>query len=157
MRWWRVAIALEVHDLWKTYLVGIRGCSARVAVLCGVDLEVERGERVGILGGPASGKTTLLHCVAGLRRADAGTIRLSDVDAASLALIDDRGPIGAPSGRSAIATLVVGRELASLRERVDRVVVLRAGRIEPVDPPAVAPPAVRRVAEPASRRRSELR
>jgi ABC-type transporter Mla maintaining outer membrane lipid asymmetry ATPase subunit MlaF len=139
-------LALEVHDLWKTYLVGILGCSARVSVLCGVDLQVACGERVGILGRPASGKTTLLHCLAGLRRPDAGRIHLH-AGSAGLALFDEGRPVGAPVRRAA-ATLIVGRELASLRECVDRVVVLCDGRIAPLDPPGVA----RRVAEPALRR-----
>jgi ABC-type sulfate/molybdate transport systems ATPase subunit len=146
---WRVSLALEVHDLWKTYLVGIRGCSARVSVLCGVDLRVARGERVGILGRPASGKTTLLHCLAGLRRPDAGRIDLYDGDPDTLVLLDEGRHVGsgAPRRSTAAATLIVGRELAPLRECVDRVVVLRGGRIVPLDPPAMTPAAVRRVAE----------
>src|SRR3954471_21444941 len=105
-------IALDVRNLWKTYLVGILGCSARVSVLCGVDLQVACGERVGILGRPASGKTTLLHCLAGLRRPDAGHIQLHD-PTAGLALFDEDRPVGAPPRRAA-ATIVVGRELDSL-------------------------------------------
>jgi ABC-type sulfate/molybdate transport systems ATPase subunit len=153
-----MSLALEVHDLWKTYLVGIRGCSARVSVLCGVDLQVARGERVGILGRPASGKTTLLHCLAGLRRPDAGRIRLDGDAVQSLALFDDGRPIGASVRHAAAATLIVGRELASLRECVDRVVVLRDGRIGPLDPPAAAADVARRVAEPGvARARAKLR
>jgi ABC-type sulfate/molybdate transport systems ATPase subunit len=143
-----MSLALEVRDLWKSYHIGIRGCSARVAVLCGVDLLVARGERVGILGRAASGKTTLLHCLAGLRRPDAGIVRLADVDPASLALIDEGRALGTHCRHPASATLVVGRELAPLRECVDRVVVLRDGRIEPLDPPAIAHAVARRVAEP---------
>ena len=145
-----MSVVLEVHDLWKTYLVGIHGCSARVSVLCGVDLQVARGERVGILGRAASGKTTLLHCLAGLRRPDKGVIRLHDDGADSLALLDEGQPVGAPARAGAAATLIAGRELASLRECVDRVVVLRDGRIQPLDPPAIALKMRRRVAEPSA-------
>jgi ABC-type sulfate/molybdate transport systems ATPase subunit len=143
-----MSLALEVHDLWKSYLVGIRGCSARVSVLCGVNLQVDRGERVGILGRPASGKTTLLHCLAGLRRSDAGRIHLHDGGPEGLALFDEGRPVGTCIRHGAAATLIVGRELASLRECVDRVVVLRDGRIVPLDPPAAAVAVARRVAEP---------
>jgi hypothetical protein len=144
-----MSLALEVHDLWKTYLVGVRGCSARVSVLCGVDLRVARGERVGILGRPASGKTTLLHCLAGLRRPDAGLIRLRVDDPDGVVLLDEGTHVGSgvPGRSGAAATLIVGRELAPLRECVDRVVVLRGGRIVPLDPPAAALAVVRRVAE----------
>jgi sulfonate transport system ATP-binding protein len=43
-------------------------------VLDGFDLDVARGERVAILGASGCGKSTLLRCIAGLERADAGTI-----------------------------------------------------------------------------------
>ena len=139
-----MSFALEVRGLWKTYLVGVPGCSARVSVLCGVDLQVARGERVGILGRPASGKTTLLHCLAGLRRPDAGRIRLPDDGQGGVELIDDGHAIGTPTRPAAAATLIVGRELAALRESIDRIVVLRDGRLVPLVPPHRA----RRVAEP---------
>ncbi len=46
------------------------------AVLGGVDLAVAKGEFVSLLGPSGCGKTTLLRIVAGLLRADAGTVRL---------------------------------------------------------------------------------
>jgi ABC-type multidrug transport system ATPase subunit len=68
-------IALAARGLAKSYSAGIRGCSARVAALRGVDLDVPRGVAVGVLGPPGSGKTTLLLCLAGLLRPEAGTVR----------------------------------------------------------------------------------
>lgn len=146
-------LALEVHDLWKTYLIGIRGCSARVTVLCGVDLQIAPGECVGILGRPGSGKTTLLHCIAGLRRPDAGLVRVHDGGPDSIVLLDDGRVVGTPCRRPPAATLIVGRELHLLREHADRVLLLRAGRLVPLEPPASAAPAARRVAEPPAPRR----
>ena len=43
-------------------------------VLCGVDFELGAGERVGLVGGNGSGKTTFLHLIVGLLRATAGEI-----------------------------------------------------------------------------------
>lgn len=44
-------------------------------VLTGLSLEVERGERVALVGANGVGKSTLLRLVAGLEKPDAGTIR----------------------------------------------------------------------------------
>ena len=65
---------LSRRGVYKTYHSGIRGCSASVAVLRDVNLDARAGEIVGIAAGPASGKTTLLMCAAGLLRADRGTV-----------------------------------------------------------------------------------
>lgn len=51
-------------------------------VLRGVDLDVEAGQIVGILGPNGAGKTTAVECIGGLRRADAGTIRVAGLDPA---------------------------------------------------------------------------
>ncbi|MBQ3866701.1 MAG: ABC transporter ATP-binding protein [Clostridia bacterium] len=53
-------------------LVGIRKKFKRKEVLRGVDLSVDAGSCVGILGGNGSGKSTLLTILAGIRKADAG-------------------------------------------------------------------------------------
>ncbi|MDE0381812.1 MAG: ATP-binding cassette domain-containing protein, partial [Rhodospirillales bacterium] len=45
-----------------------------------VDLDVRRGEFVAIMGPSGCGKTTLLRIIAGLERADAGTLLLRGED-----------------------------------------------------------------------------
>lgn len=65
---------LSMRGVWKGYEAGIRGCSASVCVLRDVELDVQRGEMVGIVAPPASGKTTLLLCAGGLLRPDRGTV-----------------------------------------------------------------------------------
>jgi len=62
---------LEVRTLAKRY--------ADSAVFEGVDLDVERGEFVAILGESGVGKSTLLNCIAGLDTVDAGSIAIDGV------------------------------------------------------------------------------
>jgi lipoprotein-releasing system ATP-binding protein len=59
----------------KSYRVGDR----RLHVLRGLDLSVEQGEMVAVVGASGVGKSTLLHLLGGLDHADAGEIRIGDV------------------------------------------------------------------------------
>ena len=45
-----------------------------------LDLDVYRGEVVGIVGGSGTGKSVLLRTIAGLKRPDGGTIRMLGTD-----------------------------------------------------------------------------
>lgn len=60
---------------------GLRKAYGHRPVLTGVDLDVGEGEICGLLGPNGAGKTTLVSIVAGLRSADAGSIRVDGVDA----------------------------------------------------------------------------
>ncbi|HTO50288.1 MAG TPA: ABC transporter ATP-binding protein [Burkholderiales bacterium] len=72
---------LSIRGLAKSF----PGPRAR-AVFAGVDLELAAGEYVAVRGESGIGKSTLLNLVAGLDRADAGSIALDGVD---LARLDD--------------------------------------------------------------------
>ena len=61
---------------------GLRRTFAGVAVLAGVDLVVEGGECVALMGANGAGKTTLLRVLATLLRPSAGRLRLFGDDAA---------------------------------------------------------------------------
>ena len=52
--------------------------AARVHILKGIDLEIERGERVGVVGPSGSGKSTLLMVMGGLEHVDEGTVEVAD-------------------------------------------------------------------------------
>jgi phospholipid/cholesterol/gamma-HCH transport system ATP-binding protein len=49
----------------------------------GLDLEVRRGEILGVVGGSGTGKSVLMRSIIGLRRPDAGEIEVLGVDALS--------------------------------------------------------------------------
>ena len=66
--------ALSIRSLRKSFLFGHRQAPQRRDALRGIDLEVEEGEVVGIVGDKCCGKTTLLMCAAGLLRGDSGSI-----------------------------------------------------------------------------------
>src|SRR5512132_2963795 len=70
----RVSLALRARTLWKSYAAGVEGCSARAWILRGASLDVDQGECVAVLGARGAGTTTLLYCLAGLLRPDAGSI-----------------------------------------------------------------------------------
>ncbi len=57
---------LSARSVHKTYRLG----RVRVPVLHGVDLDVERGSWMAVLGASGSGKSTLLHLLGGLDRPD---------------------------------------------------------------------------------------
>jgi lipoprotein-releasing system ATP-binding protein len=71
---------ITVHNLTKSYVVGAN----RLMVLRGLDLEVAQGEMVAVVGASGVGKSTLLHVLGGLDQVDAGTVRIGEVDLASL-------------------------------------------------------------------------
>jgi phospholipid/cholesterol/gamma-HCH transport system ATP-binding protein len=54
------------------------------AVLNGIDLTVQRGENLVVLGKSGSGKSVTIKCMVGLVKPDAGTVILFDTDIASL-------------------------------------------------------------------------
>jgi len=119
------AIALNGVDLW------LGSGAARVHILKDVDLNIGRGEAVGLLGPSGSGKSTLLMVMTGLERPDAGAVvvagqSLRELDEDALARFRGR-TIGIvfqafhliPT-MTALENVAVPLELAGVRDALSR-------------------------------------
>lgn len=75
---------IEVQDLTKTYRVG----DVEVNALRGVNLKIERGEFVAIVGPSGSGKSTLFHILGGLTPPTSGTVLIDGRDLVKMSEAD---------------------------------------------------------------------
>lgn len=111
------------------YVDGLRKSYGEREILKGVDLEVQPGEILGLLGANGAGKTTLVSIIAGLRPASGGTVHVAGIDALARPLEARRALGLAPQDLGIYQTLTVRRnlqffgELAGLRgSELDRAV-----------------------------------
>jgi putative ABC transport system ATP-binding protein len=75
-----VEYIVETQDLTKTYISGGRP----LEVLKGIDLKVEDGEFLAIMGPSGSGKSTLLNMIGALDRPTSGKVYINNVDISKL-------------------------------------------------------------------------
>jgi lipoprotein-releasing system ATP-binding protein len=71
---------ITARGIVKSYPVG----GTSLTILRGLDLEVNAGEMVAIVGASGVGKSTLLHVLGGLDHADNGEVTIGDVNLAGL-------------------------------------------------------------------------
>ncbi|MDQ0016887.1 ABC transporter ATP-binding protein [Variovorax boronicumulans] len=109
---------------------GLRGGYGRVEVLRGVDLQVNAGEMVALLGSNGAGKSTLNKMVCGLCPAWGGTVRFDgkDLSGAHYRDVVKAGLIQVPEGRKVFPNLSVleNLELGSFTRARER----RAANVE---------------------------
>jgi putative ABC transport system ATP-binding protein len=79
----RTAI-VEIRNLYKSYLRG----SQVVPVLNDITFDITEGEFLALMGPSGSGKSTLLNLIAGIDKADSGTIHVAGVDITTLSEVD---------------------------------------------------------------------
>jgi len=75
---------IQIRDLKKIYKVG----EIDVPALRGVNLEVERGEFLSIVGPSGSGKSTLFHILGGLATPTSGTVIVDGEDLLAMSDVD---------------------------------------------------------------------
>jgi len=96
---------LEVAGLWANY--------GATPILQGVDMNIHKGEIVGLIGRNGVGKTTTMRCLIGLLRATAGWIRLNGDDVTALPS-DALARLGVgyiPQGREVFPRMTVAENL----------------------------------------------
>jgi lipoprotein-releasing system ATP-binding protein len=67
---------IKAQDIHKSY--------GKLEVLKGVDISIEKGEIVSIVGASGAGKSTLLHILGTLDRADRGHVEIGDIAVSAL-------------------------------------------------------------------------
>jgi len=77
-----MAVTLQVRQLDKAYATA----EGPLAILRGLDLEMDRGDAVAITGPSGSGKSTLLYILGALDDPSSGTVRLNGVDPFALSV-----------------------------------------------------------------------
>jgi ABC-type multidrug transport system, ATPase component len=65
---------LRIRGLTRSFARGLARRTGGLMALEDIDLEIHRGDVIGIIGPEGAGKTSLLQCAAGLLKRDAGTV-----------------------------------------------------------------------------------
>ena len=93
---------------------GLEAGYGGIRAVKGVDLKIEEGELVCLIGANGAGKSSTLRAICGLLPARAGSVRYAGADTAGVAVheLPRRGLVMVPEGRGIFAQLTVEENLA---------------------------------------------
>jgi putative ABC transport system ATP-binding protein len=80
-------VIVEIRNIFKSYRRG----SQTVPVLEDITFDITEGEFLALMGPSGSGKSTLLNLIAGIDKADSGTIKVGGIDITTLSETDLAG------------------------------------------------------------------
>ncbi len=69
---------LEIKNLYKSYYENEKKKSGKTEILHGINLCINKGDFIAVMGPSGSGKSTLLYTASGMEKADSGEINLQD-------------------------------------------------------------------------------
>jgi putative ABC transport system ATP-binding protein len=87
-------VHLELKDISKAFYRKVNSTRVRTQILGGLDLKINKGELVTIMGASGSGKSTLLRLINRLSESDSGSILLNGNDIRSHVPMELRRKIG---------------------------------------------------------------
>lgn len=98
-------VALQIEDLHVSY--------GSIAAIKGIDISVEKGKIVALLGSNGAGKTTTLKTISGLIQPQSGTIQVGGKSIVGLnpAKINRLGVVQSPEGRQIFPEITVEENL----------------------------------------------
>lgn len=108
-------------------IISVRGLRSQFGdhvVHDNLDLDIRRGEILGVVGGSGTGKTVMMNAILGLRRPEAGEIRLDgrlldDLSVSERRRVESRWGVLFQNGALFTSLTVLENVMAPLREHVD--------------------------------------
>lgn len=104
------------------------GYEKHIPVLKNINLHIEPGEMVGLVGHSGAGKSTLINLICHFYNVDEGVLKIDGVDITKIRLHDLRGQIGVVPQESFLFSGTIADNIAYARPEASREEIIRAAR-----------------------------